>query len=101
MGIKDEIFHIPQTQAYCAGRLDVWDTMITTLPGFHLLGSIWGRIICNLGGANLSSKQVSETLNIGIDCMDMSVYEHCLSWDDALYSSKWKTVNCAVPLMIY
>lgn len=29
----DEIFHIPQAQAYCEGRWDVWDPKLTTPPG--------------------------------------------------------------------
>ena len=31
--IQDEVFHIPQAQAYCAGRYDVWDPKLTTPPG--------------------------------------------------------------------
>jgi alpha-1,2-glucosyltransferase len=31
--IQDEVFHIPQTQAYCSGRFDVWDPKLTTPPG--------------------------------------------------------------------
>jgi alpha-1,2-glucosyltransferase len=30
---QDEVFHIPQAQAYCAGRYDVWDPKLTTPPG--------------------------------------------------------------------
>ncbi|KAK9399500.1 dol-P-Glc:Glc2Man9GlcNAc2-PP-Dol alpha-C2-glucosyltransferase-like [Crotalus adamanteus] len=33
----DEAFHVPQAQAYCAGRFQQWDPMITTLPGLYLL----------------------------------------------------------------
>lgn len=32
----DEIFHIPQAQAYCAGNYTQWDPKITTLPGLYL-----------------------------------------------------------------
>jgi len=32
----DEIFHIPQAQAYCAGNFTQWDPKITTLPGLYL-----------------------------------------------------------------
>lgn len=31
----DEIFHVPQTQAYCSGHLKEWDDHITTLPGLY------------------------------------------------------------------
>ena len=30
---QDEIFHIPQAQAYCLERYDVWDQKLTTPPG--------------------------------------------------------------------
>lgn len=30
---QDEIFHIPQTQAYCRGEWTIWDPSITTPPG--------------------------------------------------------------------
>ncbi|KAI9882311.1 MAG: autophagy- protein 2 [Watsoniomyces obsoletus] len=29
----DEVFHIRQAQAYCAGKWHVWDPKITTPPG--------------------------------------------------------------------
>ncbi|XP_063783168.1 dol-P-Glc:Glc(2)Man(9)GlcNAc(2)-PP-Dol alpha-1,2-glucosyltransferase [Pseudophryne corroboree] len=32
----DEIFHIPQAQHYCQGQFNLWDPMITTLPGLYL-----------------------------------------------------------------
>ncbi|KAA0146651.1 hypothetical protein FNF27_01508 [Cafeteria roenbergensis] len=32
----DEAFHVPQTQAFCQGRFDVWDQKITTPPGAYL-----------------------------------------------------------------
>jgi alpha-1,2-glucosyltransferase len=31
--LQDEVFHIPQAQAYCSGRFDVWDPKLTTPPG--------------------------------------------------------------------
>lgn len=33
--LQDEIFHVPQVQAYCAGNFSRWDPMITTLPGLY------------------------------------------------------------------
>ncbi|GAA5980146.1 hypothetical protein JCM11641_006928 [Rhodosporidiobolus odoratus] len=36
----DEIFHVPQAQAYCAGRWDKWDGAITTPPGPYLLPAV-------------------------------------------------------------
>jgi alpha-1,2-glucosyltransferase len=36
---QDEIFHAPQTQKYCQGRLSEWDPKITTFPGLYLLAA--------------------------------------------------------------
>lgn len=33
----DEVFHVGQAQAYCAGKLRTWDPKITTPPGLYLL----------------------------------------------------------------
>ncbi|KAJ8099232.1 alpha-2-glucosyltransferase Alg10 [Lipomyces tetrasporus] len=41
----DEVFHIPQTQQYCAGNYDVWDDKITTPPGLYYLGLAYVRIL--------------------------------------------------------
>ncbi|KAE9363218.1 glycosyltransferase family 59 protein [Stipitochalara longipes BDJ] len=38
----DEVFHIPQAQAYCVGRFDVWDPKLTTPPGLYLLSTLIG-----------------------------------------------------------
>ena len=40
---QDEIFHVPQTQRYCAGNWAEWDQKITTFPGLYLLGVVFGR----------------------------------------------------------
>jgi alpha-1,2-glucosyltransferase len=31
----DEIFHVPQAQAYCRGDFTYWDDKITTPPGLY------------------------------------------------------------------
>ena len=33
----DEIFHVKQTQAYCAGNWTSWDPKITTFPGLYFI----------------------------------------------------------------
>jgi alpha-1,2-glucosyltransferase len=30
---QDEVFHIPQAQAYCSGDFHIWDPKLTTPPG--------------------------------------------------------------------
>ncbi|KDN37455.1 glycosyltransferase family 59 protein [Tilletiaria anomala UBC 951] len=39
----DEIFHIPQAQAYCHGKWDTWDPKLTTPPGIYLLSNLLAR----------------------------------------------------------
>lgn len=34
---QDEVFHIPQAQAYCRDAFDVWDPKLTTPAGLYLL----------------------------------------------------------------
>ncbi|XP_061874545.1 dol-P-Glc:Glc(2)Man(9)GlcNAc(2)-PP-Dol alpha-1,2-glucosyltransferase isoform X5 [Colius striatus] len=56
----DEVFHVPQAQAYCHGRFLQWDPMITTLPGLYLVSvgvvkpAVWlfgwtGSVVCSVG----------------------------------------------------
>ncbi|KAK9478091.1 alpha-2-glucosyltransferase Alg10 [Lipomyces japonicus] len=47
----DEIFHIPQTQQYCAGNYSSWDGKITTPPGLYMLAKVYACTIfasCNV-----------------------------------------------------
>ncbi|GAA5883041.1 hypothetical protein JCM16303_006805 [Sporobolomyces ruberrimus] len=36
----DEIFHVPQAQAYCRGAWSYWDGAITTPPGLYLIPAL-------------------------------------------------------------
>ena len=47
--VKDEPFHVPQTQKYCAGHLSEWDPKITTFPGLYVLGSAYALLLEALG----------------------------------------------------
>jgi alpha-1,2-glucosyltransferase len=37
----DEIFHVPQTQRFCALDFTHWDDKITTLPGLYLFSTLF------------------------------------------------------------
>ncbi|OWP02768.1 hypothetical protein B2J93_2527 [Marssonina coronariae] len=41
----DEVFHIPQAQAYCHGRYDVWDPKLTTPPGLYIFASAYAKAV--------------------------------------------------------
>ncbi|GAA5916195.1 Dol-P-Glc:Glc(2)Man(9)GlcNAc(2)-PP-Dol alpha-1,2-glucosyltransferase, partial [Sporobolomyces salmoneus] len=40
----DEIFHVPQAQAYCSGDWRYWNGAITTPPGLYLLPAVLSNI---------------------------------------------------------
>ncbi|GAA5984007.1 hypothetical protein JCM5350_004989 [Sporobolomyces pararoseus] len=40
----DEIFHVPQTQAYCRGEWKYWNGAITTPPGLYLIPASLSRV---------------------------------------------------------
>ncbi|PVH72025.1 glycosyltransferase family 59 protein [Cadophora sp. DSE1049] len=40
----DENFHIPQAQAYCKGRYDVWDPKLTTPSGLYILSTLYAKL---------------------------------------------------------
>jgi len=40
----DEVFHVPQAQAYWAGQWSHWDPKITTPPGLYLFSTIFNAI---------------------------------------------------------
>ncbi|RKF76953.1 Dol-P-Glc:Glc-PP-Dol alpha-1,2-glucosyltransferase [Golovinomyces cichoracearum] len=46
----DEAFHIPQAQAYCNGRFDVWDGKLATPPGLYIFALLKELSSWNLTG---------------------------------------------------
>ncbi|CZT49121.1 uncharacterized protein RSE6_09916 [Rhynchosporium secalis] len=40
----DEIFHIPQAQAFCKERYDIWDPKLTTPPGLYIVSTLYARL---------------------------------------------------------
>ena len=55
----DEIFHVRQTQRYCAGELRSWDPKITTPPGLYLLGAPWALAVGRLQNATGPASEAS------------------------------------------
>lgn len=61
----DEVFHVSQTQSYCAGKFYDWNSKITTPPGLYMLGFLEGCTslsalrFLNLAALGLSSLLVS------------------------------------------
>lgn len=40
----DEVFHIRQAQAYCAGQFHIWDPKITTPPGIYIISYLSAQL---------------------------------------------------------
>ncbi|KAM3076787.1 glucosyltransferase [Clarireedia jacksonii] len=40
----DEVFHIPQAQAYCRGDWLVWDPKLTTPPGLYVFTTLFAKL---------------------------------------------------------
>ncbi|CAN0525123.1 unnamed protein product, partial [Ectocarpus sp. 12 AP-2014] len=50
---QDEIFHVPQAQAYCQGDYGRWDPKITTPPGLYAFAVAYARLVTALREAFL------------------------------------------------
>ncbi|KAG9228252.1 DIE2/ALG10 family-domain-containing protein [Amylocarpus encephaloides] len=52
----DEVFHIPQAQAYCRAQYQVWDPKLTTPPGLYAFSVLFLKIfrgVCDVGSLRL------------------------------------------------
>lgn len=68
----DEIFHIPQTQQYCKGHWNAWDSKITTPPGLYIIGYAWARMLTLTG---LSESEACSTLSLrAVNLMAVVIY---------------------------
>eukprot|EP00903_Cladosiphon_okamuranus_P013487 g12562.t1 len=69
----DEVFHVPQAQAYCNGDFGHWDPKITTPPGLYLSAVAYSRIVRSakamlqgLGWATARSSIAKERCVVGV-----------------------------------
>lgn len=68
----DEIFHIPQTQQYCKGNWNSWDSKITTPPGLYLIGVSWAKMLMLCG---LPESEACSTLSLrAVNLMAVLIY---------------------------
>ncbi|CBN77379.1 Alpha-1,2-glucosyltransferase ALG10-A, family GT59 [Ectocarpus siliculosus] len=51
--MQDEIFHVPQAQAYCQGDYGTWDPKITTPPGLYAFAVAYAGLLTALREALL------------------------------------------------
>jgi alpha-1,2-glucosyltransferase len=63
----DEIFHLPQTVAYCEGRFTHWDPKITTFPGLYLVTLAYEAVLTKFSApANWHGCTLSLTRSVNI-----------------------------------
>lgn len=62
----DEVFHIPQAQAYCRGEYWVWNDKITTFPGLYLFSSGAFRILQQFVECNVNFLRFGNVLFVAL-----------------------------------
>lgn len=78
-GYMDEIFHIPQTQRYCAGDFKHWDNMITTFPGLYLLAVPWSWLLTSCGVSSPCGPAALRALNAALGVATLLVLVRIIS----------------------
>ncbi|CZR62578.1 related to alpha-1,2 glucosyltransferase/transcriptional activator [Phialocephala subalpina] len=88
----DEVFHIPQSQAYCVGAYDIWDPKLTTPPGLYVFATLFSKLFRSFW----CSPYTLRLFNVFSLIMTMSYASDCRSlitqiWkpNPALRVSKW------------
>ncbi|PQE27810.1 alpha-1,2 glucosyltransferase alg10 protein [Rutstroemia sp. NJR-2017a WRK4] len=76
----DEVFHIPQAQAYCRGDWLVWDPKLTTPPGLYVLTTLFAKLhlaACNVHILRFfNTVTLLLTLSYACDCRNLIVSGH-------------------------
>lgn len=89
----DEIFHLPQTQRYCAGQWAEWDPMITTFPGLYLVGVGYAKLLGALATALSGSGAAewlgnpTEMLSVGPNMASSGTGGNDGGWDELVEGS--------------
>ena len=60
----DEVFHIPQAQAYWAGSWKTWDPKITTPPGLYIHSYLLTKLFAIFGKRELSVRQLRISVEV-------------------------------------
>ena len=74
----DEVFHVPQAQAYCAGNFSAWDPAITTLPGLYLWSAALHRLARVVYPEVLCSITFLRCTNILLGIIAIGAAEYCI-----------------------
>lgn len=92
--VIDELFHIPQGQAYCAGNYTQWDPKITTLPGLYLVSSVVVGTYLECSTYNL------RFLNLVVSCINLALFADILRFVYFIETKQFKNVIQALSLTL-
>lgn len=90
--VIDELFHLPQGEAYCNGNFSYWDPKITTLPGLYLVSSTF------LGTYFPCTKYNLRFINLVASCINLILFSSILKF--VYYGSNSKVLLQALNLAI-
>eukprot|EP00026_Physarum_polycephalum_P008345 Phypoly_transcript_08427.p1 GENE.Phypoly_transcript_08427~~Phypoly_transcript_08427.p1 ORF type:complete len:445 (+),score=35.78 Phypoly_transcript_08427:160-1494(+) len=100
----DEIFHIPQTQAYCTGHFKDWNPKITTLPGLYIVATVYGWVIHFISSGSLCSPVVLRSLNVLFGLATFIILEKILqhTHPNHLGSARIRALSlCMLPVLFF
>lgn len=92
--VVDELFHIPQAEAYCNGHYTHWDPKITTLPGLYMVSAaVLGTYIpCTTYNLRM--------INLIASCLNFLMFGSILKYIYFLGTSQMKIVMQALSLTL-
>jgi alpha-1,2-glucosyltransferase len=88
----DEVFHIPQAQAYWAGSWKTWNPKITTPPGLYIYSYLFAKFL-NVGGeGELGVRQLRTAIEVLLMVLPVALlrchplYHKYDRWSPALFA---------------
>jgi alpha-1,2-glucosyltransferase len=88
----DEVFHIPQAQAYWAGSWKTWNPKITTPPGLYIYSYLFAKFLNIFGECGLSVRQLRTSIEVLLMVMPVALlryhplYHKHKRWSPALFA---------------
>ena len=105
----DEVFHIPQAQAYWAGSWQTWDPKITTPPGLYIYSCLFAKLLTVFGWRELGVRQLRVSVEVLLMFMPMILlqchprYHNYKQWSPKLLAqimhANLNTIFC--PLLFF
>jgi alpha-1,2-glucosyltransferase len=100
----DEVFHIPQAQAYWAGSWKTWNPKITTPPGLYIYSYLFAKFLNVFGECGLSVRQLRTSIELLLMAMPAALlrchplYHKYDRWSPALFA---QIVHANLNIILY